>query len=177
VDGTIAATEWQGLHAVNEIIQSINPPTGWLQNCNSTPFTVAGKFSPKQNDFPRYMAADKENFRGITAVKVLSNEKQFTIDKVIAAGYDRTLSFFEKLIPALVRAYKNYPDDSLKGPVEILQKWDMRSGTESIGTTIGATWADFLNGILNSKANLDNNEDQVTQIANLQQIYQMKSCY
>jgi acyl-homoserine lactone acylase PvdQ len=169
VDGTIAATEWQGLHAVKEIIQSINPPTGWLQNCNSTPFTVAGKFSPKQNEYPRYMAADKENFRGITAVKVLSNEKKFTIDKVIAAGYDRTLSFFEKLIPALVKAYKNYPDDSLKQllrePVEVLQKWDMHSGKESIGTTIGATWADFLNGPINSKANPDNNEDQVTQTA------------
>jgi len=42
----------------------------------------------------------------------------------------------------------------------------MHSGKESIGTTIGATWADFLNSAINSKANPDNNEDQVTQTAN-----------
>jgi hypothetical protein len=37
VDGTIKATDWGGVHALNEIVQSINPANGWLQNCNATP--------------------------------------------------------------------------------------------------------------------------------------------
>ncbi|HET9430352.1 MAG TPA: penicillin acylase family protein, partial [Chitinophagaceae bacterium] len=40
VDGTTRATEWKGLHPINETIQIINPRNGWLQNCNSTPFTA-----------------------------------------------------------------------------------------------------------------------------------------
>ncbi|HSB91791.1 MAG TPA: penicillin acylase family protein, partial [Flavitalea sp.] len=166
VDGSIAATEWKGLHAVNEIIQSINPPNGWLQNCNSTPFTVAGEFSPKQTNYPAYMSADKENFRGITAVRVLQKEKHFTIDKVISAGYDRTLSFFEKLVPALGRAFNNHLEDSLKQvlrePVAILQQWDLRSGKQSVATTLAVTWADQLNSVINAASNLDEFEDQVT---------------
>ena len=70
VDGATAATEWQGLHSVDDIVHVINPINGWLQNCNSTPFTVAGDQSPKRENFPRYMAPDGENFRGINAVNM-----------------------------------------------------------------------------------------------------------
>ncbi|MDQ3276888.1 MAG: penicillin acylase family protein, partial [Bacteroidota bacterium] len=43
VDGTTAATEWKGLHALNETVHLYNPKSGWIQNCNSTPFTAAGE--------------------------------------------------------------------------------------------------------------------------------------
>ncbi len=146
VDGTIAATEWKGYHSLVEIIQSINPPNGWLQNCNSTPFTVAGTNSPKKNKYPSYMAPDKENFRGINAVRVLSEEKSYTIDKVIKAGYDTRLSSFEILIPALVKSFeKNIAQtDSLYalliGPISVLKNWDYRCGENSIATTLAVFW-------------------------------------
>ena len=38
------------------------------------------------------MAPDGENFRGINAVRVLGEEKSYTIDKVIATGYDTYLA-------------------------------------------------------------------------------------
>ena len=52
------------------------------------------------------MAPDGENFRGINAVRVLSEENKYTIDKVIRAGYDKRLSAFEILVPALVRSFE-----------------------------------------------------------------------
>ena len=72
VDGTDPATDWQGIHTVDEIITVLNPPNGWIQNCNSTPFTAAAEFSPKREDYPTYMAPDPETFRGIHAVRVLT---------------------------------------------------------------------------------------------------------
>ena len=45
VDGSIKATEWKGLHTVDEGVHIYNPPNGWIQNCNSTPFTAAGEYS------------------------------------------------------------------------------------------------------------------------------------
>ena len=53
VDGSNPATDWQGLHTVDEIVTVLNPPNGWIQNCNSTPFTSAGEYSPKREDYPR----------------------------------------------------------------------------------------------------------------------------
>ncbi|HMD00468.1 MAG TPA: penicillin acylase family protein, partial [Ferruginibacter sp.] len=46
VNGTISATEWKGLHSLDEMVHVYNPATGWIQNCNSTPFTVSGSSSP-----------------------------------------------------------------------------------------------------------------------------------
>src|SRR5205085_1258925 len=46
VDGSNPATEWKGLHTVEQGIHIYNPPNGWIQNCNSSPFTAAGVNSP-----------------------------------------------------------------------------------------------------------------------------------
>eukprot|EP01137_Pigoraptor_chileana_P032066 Opistho-2@20863 len=81
LDGSISATEWKGLHTLNELIQVKNPATGWIQNCNSTPFTVSGSSSPKKENFPSYMAPMGENFRGVNATKILDATNGYTIDK------------------------------------------------------------------------------------------------
>ena len=104
VDGSIKATEWKGLHTVNESVHIYNPPNGWIQNCNST-LLLQHDLQPQKENYPKYMAPDGENFRGINAVRVLSKEKSYTIDKVIAAGYDTYLAAFEVLVPALVNAF------------------------------------------------------------------------
>jgi acyl-homoserine-lactone acylase len=149
VPGDITATEWKGLHTVDETVHSYNPANGWLQNCNSTPFTCAGANSPKKNDYPAYMAPDGELFRGINAVRVLDKVKKFTIDSVIAAGYDTYLAAFEQIIPAAVKALNSLQkNDSLyillAEPINFLREWDLRCGEASIATTIAIEWGQKL---------------------------------
>jgi acyl-homoserine lactone acylase PvdQ len=168
VDGTTSSTEWKGLTPVNESVHIYNPPNGWIENCNSTPFTVAGKFSPKRKDFPSYMAPDGQNFRAINALRILPGEKNYTIDKVIAKGYDTYLAAFEVLIPALVKAFETLPaTDSmyslLKEPIAILKKWDYRCGENSIATTIAVNWGEkLLRAIYFTKVPKGSEDDQVT---------------
>ncbi len=168
VDGSIAATEWKGFHPVNESVHIYNPENGWLQNCNSTPFTAAGKFSPEKNDFATYLAPDGENFRGLNAVRVLSEENKYTIDKVIKAGYDTRLTAFEILVPALVKAFEkniSYHDSLyayLIGPVSVLKNWDYRCGENSIATTLAIEWGQkILPAIFRTKVVDDEEADQV----------------
>jgi acyl-homoserine lactone acylase PvdQ len=167
-DGSTSKTEWQGLHTVDETVHLYNPPNGWIQNCNSTPFTAAGTNSPKKEKYPNYMAPDGENFRGINAVRVLENENAFTIDKLIAAGYNRKLSAFEILIPALVNLYdKNKADghklnDLLKEPIEVLRRWDYNSSDTSVATAIAIEWAQKLSASLQRVYIDEGWDDQVT---------------
>jgi acyl-homoserine-lactone acylase len=150
VDGSNPETEWKGSHNVNEIVQIINPPNGWIQNCNSTPFTGAGANSPKKENYPAYMAPDAESPRAINAVRLLDREKQFTIDKVINAAYDTYLSAFETLLPPLFSAYDLSANELVKKnlaePVQLLRSWDMRSSLSSEATTLAITWAAKLRG-------------------------------
>lgn len=149
VDGTTSSTEWKGLTPVNGSIHIYNPPNGWIENCNSTPFTAAGKFSPKKKDYPAYMAPDGQNFRAINAIRILPEEKSYTIDKVIAKGYNTYLTAFEVLIPPLIKMFETLPKtDSLynllKEPIAILKTWDYHSGENSVATTLAVYWGEKL---------------------------------
>ena len=46
VDGSDPATEWLGIHGLDELPQVLNPAAGFLQNCNSTPFAVTDGENP-----------------------------------------------------------------------------------------------------------------------------------
>ncbi|MEO5592362.1 MAG: penicillin acylase family protein [Chitinophagaceae bacterium] len=161
VDGSTRATEWKGLHTVDQSVHVYNPANGWLQNCNATPFTVAGSNSPKRENYPAYMAPDGENFRGINAVRVLAKEKAYTIDKVIAAGYDTYLAAFEKLVPALVNAFEKNVSKTdslyllLTEPVGLLKNWDLRCGENSVATTLAVEWGQKLMPAINKSSGDD----------------------
>lgn len=167
VDGTTSATEWKGLHAVDEIVHSYNPVNGWLQNCNSTPYTVAGKDSPKKSDYRPYMAPDGENFRGLNAVRVLSSQKDYTIDKVIKSGYDTYLTAFEILVPAMVASFEKniQPQDSLytllKEPILTLKNWDFRASESSVATTLAIETAQKIGSQISRVYVEDGELDQV----------------
>ncbi len=148
VDGSNPATDWQELHPLSEMLILKNPETGWIQNCNSDPFTSAGISSPKREDYPAYMAPDKENFRGVHAQRVLAGKKDFTIKTLIEAAYDSYLTGFEDLIPALSGAYDQTSDKTLKnslaGPMDALQTWDLRWSESSISTSLAVYYGQEL---------------------------------
>jgi len=139
VDGSNPATDWQGLHPLEETIRVINPENGWIQNCNSTPFTSAGPNSPKPEDYPVYMAPSPENFRGVHAVRLLEKADNLTLDKLIDLAYDPHLPAFEVLIPGLVKAYdKLKPNDpKVKAAVEVMRNWDYTVSKESVAMSLG----------------------------------------
>jgi len=166
VDGTTAATEWKGLHPVEETVHTINPASGWIQHCNSTPFTAAGESSPWRENYPAYMAPDGENFRGLNAARILSRESGLTVDGVIQAGYDKTLAAFEWLTPALLRAYAQLPaTDSLRAllaePLAVLQTWNYTVSENSVATTLAVEWAQRLTAALRKVYVEAGEEDQV----------------
>jgi len=137
VDGSNPKTDWQGLHSVDEIILLLNPENGWLQNCNSTPFTAALEFSPKKENYPNYMSIDRENFRGVHAINLLKERKGYTLDNLIELAHDSYLPAFEKLIPGLVKAYDSQGSTmEFRRPIDELRNWDYRTSKESIAMTL-----------------------------------------
>ncbi|MBO1254215.1 acylase [Alteromonas sp. 5E99-2] len=138
VDGSSTKTDWNGLHTVDEAITLLNPENGWIQNANSTPFTAAGAFSPKREDYPAYMAPDDENFRGIHAVQVLTGVSNLTLDKLIEIAYDPYLPGFEKLISGLIEAYdgSSNPSAALAEPINTLRQWDYRVSENSVAMSL-----------------------------------------
>jgi acyl-homoserine-lactone acylase len=137
VDGSNPATDWQGLHTVDEAITVKNPPNGWIQNCNSTPFTSAAEYSPKKENYARYMYSAPENFRGVNAIRLLSQADNLSLDGLIELAYDPYLPAFEKVIPALIEAYDNSNQDkTMWDAMEELRSWDFTTGVDSKAMTL-----------------------------------------
>ncbi|WP_343854983.1 acylase [Algoriphagus jejuensis] len=136
VDGSNPETDWQGLHTVDESILILNPGNGWIQNCNSTPFTAAAEFSPKREDYPAYMAPDAENFRAVHAVKVLKEVEKLNLDTFLELAYDPYLPAFEYLIPELLAAVGGGKNGEQSQVLELMKAWDYRTSKESVAMSV-----------------------------------------
>ncbi len=147
VDGSNPATEWQGLLSVDETPHLLNPKSGWLYNTNNWPWSAAGASSPKKEDYPVYVEQGGESARGLHAIRVLRDTRNFTLDSLIAAAYDSYLTWFEKPIPALIRAWDEAPAaDPVKakvaGQIALLRAWDLRWGVTSVPTSLAVFWGE-----------------------------------
>jgi acyl-homoserine lactone acylase PvdQ len=152
VDGSNPDTDWKGLHEVDEAITLLNPGNGWIQNCNSTPYTAASTYSPKRGEYPDYMSLDRENYRGVHAIELLSKDKSdYTIEDVITLAHDPYLPAFKDLIPGLVKAYDNNSKrfSELHEAIDILRSWDYKTNKASIAMTL----AHYYGTAVNSTAN------------------------
>ena len=138
VDGSNPLTDWQGLHPLEDNILVLNPPNGWIQNCNSTPFTSALEYSPKKEDYPAYMHSFPENYRGIHAIPLLTKASDLTLDSLIDLAYDPYLPGAEVLINGLLDAAKKSPVKSreARAAIALLKKWDFRVSESSVGMTL-----------------------------------------
>jgi acyl-homoserine-lactone acylase len=149
VDGADPATDWQGLHTLDEVPHILNPPNGWIMNTNDWPYSAAGRDSPKPEQFPRYMDTAGENPRGIHATLVLRDRRDFTQESLNEVAYDPFLPAFAHLIPTLIRAYDDLdPANPLKAQladqISDLRSWDYRWSAPSVATTLAILWGDAL---------------------------------
>ncbi|NDW13948.1 acylase [Alteromonas genovensis] len=155
VDGSNPATDWQGIHPLEEHIHIKNPGNGWIQNTNNWPYSAAAEFSPKKEDYPAYYSGTTENYRGIHAINLLKNTTDFDVDSLINAAYDSHLTGFDVLLVPLFKAFESLPDSdprkaSLREPIATLQAWDKRSGEDSVPTSIAVFWGmDLMQSVRN----------------------------
>ncbi len=149
VDGSDRATEWKGLHGVEESPHLLNPKSGWLYNTNNWPYSAAGESSPRKENYPGYMDTGSENARGVHAIRVLGGRKDFTRESLVAAAFDSELPAFDDLLPPLFAAFDATADSSaLKAKVAqqvgLLKGWDRRWSATSVPTTLAVFWADSM---------------------------------
>ncbi|HVA16755.1 MAG TPA: penicillin acylase family protein, partial [Candidatus Dormibacteraeota bacterium] len=146
VDGSNPATDWHGLLTIDETPHLLNPKSGWIYNSNDAPWNAAGPGSLKKQDFPVYVETGGESARGLHAVRVLSNRKDFTLNSLISSvAFDSYLPWFQITMPALMKAWDQAPaSDPLKAKladqIAVLGKWDFRWGVNSIPTSLAVFW-------------------------------------
>ena len=144
VDGSDPATDWSSLHTISDLPNVVRPPNGWVQNTNNWPYSSAGAFSPKPEQYPRYMDMFGENNRGLHAVGLLMGSKGWTLEGLQAAAYDSHQPGFATLVPGIVAAWDRAPAGALKQelaePIALLRAWNYRWAADSVPMSVASFW-------------------------------------
>jgi acyl-homoserine-lactone acylase len=145
LDGSDPATEWKGFHRMEDLPALTNPATGWMQNCNTTPFLLTSSGNPDSTKFPRYMVRDGDNWRGMVSRRILASTPQFTWDAWVRAGFDTYVISADSLLPPLLRDTAGALDLTREVMAE-LARWDRRADTGSVAMTVYDRWRQAMEG-------------------------------
>jgi penicillin amidase len=154
VDGGDPATEWLGVHELDELPQALNPAAGFLQNCNSTPFMVTDGDNPRPESFPPYMVADgqRRNRRSLRSMELLRGLQKASFEDWQKAAFDTEVYWARKELPKYaeelekLKAAKPQAADAVRPYLEHLLAWDGRITAASTEATLFEAWYEMLYG-------------------------------
>ncbi len=155
VDGADPRTDWNGLHAVKELPRVFNPVDGFVQNCNSSPFTTCDTGNPNPADFPPYMVedADDDKRRAKMSRQILREMQGVTFEDMERAAYDTKLYWPQENLPKYATQLEQLrqTDPKLAADVapylEHLLDWDCRVTPESTQAPLCEAWYEELYGM------------------------------
>ena len=152
VEGRDPRTEWQGWHGFDELPQLTNPVSGWMQNCNGTPFLLTDRGNPLPSDYPKYMVQEEDSRRSMISRRILGAKEGWTFEEWERAAFDTHVIWADSTLPSLFAAWDALPSgDSrrarLDSAVRELRAWNRRSSTASVATTLFVTFRDRLERI------------------------------
>ena len=146
VDGSDPATDWTGVHGLFDRPQLLNPESGYLQNCNSSPFAATDGTHPDPSSFPRYMVGtqDVDQRRAQEARRLLTSKPQFTFREWTQLPFTGHIPLADALDPFVngVTEEQLGEDAKIAAAVAELRSWDYTAGIDSVATTLAVLLAE-----------------------------------
>jgi acyl-homoserine-lactone acylase len=147
VDGRVSETEWEGYHKLEELPNRLNPPAGYLQNCNSTPFLMTGgKGNPERGRYPAYMVPEEDTARARSSRRILEGRRRFSFDEWTVAATDTTVEEAAKGIEELAAEWEilkredEARAEQIKPALLELKAWDRVARIDSVPATLFLLW-------------------------------------
>ncbi len=133
--GDAKGAVWTKTLPFSMVPQVLNPPSGFVQNCNSTPFrTTDGPGNPVEEAYPASMGIEAHmTNRALRAMELYGADDRITREEFYAYKYDKTYSAASPMAAWLARVL-NAPapeDPLLKEAVYLLRGWDRCAEKES----------------------------------------------
>jgi len=144
IPGNTSANEWKGLYRLEDLVQITNPPQGYMQNNNISPFAMM-KDSPlvpeKYADRPQVYYDEKRppHQRAAMTVEELDAAKNVTVDDAISIAFStqvyRAADWQARLKSAWTKSGTSTTTRSADSArvYDQIQSWNRRSSPDSTG--------------------------------------------
>ena len=113
----------------DELPQVLDPPAGFVQNCNASPFTAtAGEGNPSRDRFPAAFGIEtRQSNRSLRSLALLGTDAPLSRDDFLRMKWDRKYDpasrmYSLDLRPLLASFVAN--DDDEKKAIDLLRGWD-----------------------------------------------------
>lgn len=121
----------------DQLPKVIDPPAGWVQNSNDSPWTSTYPMLLDSTKFPSYIAPPTGiTTRAQRGIRILSPNKKLSYEDIKAGKLDTHVETAEQFVPGLVEAAKTFGTARAKQAAEILGQWDRAAEKESDGTLL-----------------------------------------
>lgn len=139
--GDTSETLWTEYLPFDRLPQVLNPPSGFVQNCNSSPFkTTVGPGNPNPEDYSSTFGIEtKMTNRALRAVELFGADESITEEEFYAYKYDMTYSTESEAARLMKKILASPPSDDpvVQEAIEVLRSWDLRTDPENTGTASG----------------------------------------
>jgi acyl-homoserine-lactone acylase len=151
VPGNTAASEWLGIHEIDDLMQNLNPWQGYMQNCNVSPEFMM-KFSPmtpeRYADKPYLYNTDNPlHQRAATVLNLLDMNSRFTLRDAFDLAVNPQVYNADVWQARLVNAWQK-ADAKLKADPDTAKlfdeivRWNRRADADSTGAVAYRYWKD-----------------------------------
>ncbi len=136
VPGNTSATLWKEYLPFEQLPQAKNPASGFVQNCNSSPFqTTRGRENPRAEDYAAALGI--ETFmtnRALRALELFGSDSAITAEEFFVYKYDMAYSEHSQIARLVQQALTAAPaQDSLtNAALAVLRAWDLRTDPENM---------------------------------------------
>jgi acyl-homoserine-lactone acylase len=156
VDGRRTESDWKGILSLDELPQVLNPISGYVQNCNQSPYTASDDQNPEPGDLSRNIVGETtwDNRRAKVSRHLLRQAHDVTFEDWRKLAFDTTMYWPLEELPRYERKFQKLKetDPTLAARVEPyfkhLLNWDCRCGVESTQATLCVFWYEQLYGLL-----------------------------
>jgi acyl-homoserine-lactone acylase len=131
----LIATDKDRIVPFDELPQVIDPPTGWVQNCNDSPWTSTYPMAIDPKNFAPHIAVlPSLGPRSQRSIRLLSESGKITLADLKAMKLSTRSEVADHFIDDLVAAARKSGTAKAKEAAEILAKWDRQGENNSDGT-------------------------------------------
>ncbi len=148
IDGTQSKFIWTKTHPYNDLPRCLNPPSGFIQNCNDAPWTCTEPAVLDAKNFPPYFSSLGTSFRPQRAVNMIKDNPSISFDQLISCKHDTGMETAHRFLDDLLAAADAYPDTMVLKAASVLRRWDKKTEVDSRGAVLFAKWWDSVSSDL-----------------------------